>query len=111
MTEPKGTVLRVLFKDRNSLYQAYMSFSKDGGIYIPLPGDLPLMNSKVFMLVELPESTQIYPASGRVTWISNGRRKGVGVRLNQDEHSRSLRIAIENLIANNLKSNLPTFTM
>lgn len=111
MTEATGTVIRLHFKERSALYQAYMSFSKDGGLYVPLGGELPLMQSKIFLLVELPESSQIYTASGKVTWINNGRRKGVGVRLNPDEHSRALRIAIENTIAVNMKSNLPTFTM
>jgi type IV pilus assembly protein PilZ len=111
MTEQRGPVLRVQYKEKNALFQAFMSFTKDGGIYIPLSKDLPPMHSHVFVLVELPENKQLYPASGHICWINNGRKKGVGIRLDVDNDSKALRNAITTAIVSQLSSSAATLTM
>lgn len=110
MSEAAGKVWRVRYHSNDALYSAYMSFEKDGGIFIPTPNP-GNMGSSVFMMVELPGSTQIYPASGRISWINYVRKKGFGVQLAGDEDSRALRTAIENILGGMLNSATPTLTM
>lgn len=109
-TEHSGSVLRVHFKEKNALSLAYMSFSKDGGLYVPLP-TLPAMGAVVFLLVQLPDLVQIFPASGQVCWLNNGRRKGIGIHLGKDTSSKELRMAIENMLGALIQSNGTTYTM
>ena len=111
MSDRRGPVIRVKYKDKNALFQAFMSFTKDGGIYLPIAQDLPAMNSHVFIIAELPDDHRLFPASGRVCWINNGRKKGIGVRLDTDIESQTLRNTITNTIAGQLSSASPTLTM
>jgi type IV pilus assembly protein PilZ len=110
MSDQTGQVLRLQYKDKAVLQQAHMSFCKDGGLYIPMP-ELPLMGSSIFMLVELPDSKQVFPACGTVVWVNNGRKKGVGVRLGVDEQSKFLSITMQTMLASSGKSSSATFTM
>jgi type IV pilus assembly protein PilZ len=114
MSDQPGKVVRLKFKDKNALYQSYMSFVKDGGLYVPTKLDHTMdvgKPSPVFLLVELPESNEIFPACGKTCWVNDGRKKGVGVRFATDERTKILRIAIENILAANLQSTTQTLTM
>jgi type IV pilus assembly protein PilZ len=110
MSEHAGKVFRVRYHTNELLYQAYMMFCKDGGIFVPTANP-PAMQANVFLMVELPGSAQIYAVSGRVAWINFGRRKGVGVKLNPDEDGRVLQTAIQNLLGGMLNAISPTLTM
>lgn len=111
MSDQLGKVVRLSFKDKNALYQSYMSFVKNGGLYIPSQGYMPPMGKPVFLIADLPESSDVYYASGKVCWVYDGRRKGFGIMLANDERTKALRVAIENALALTLKSQSPTLTM
>lgn len=110
MNEQSGKVVHVSYHDKNALYQSYMSFCKDGGLFVPMQ-DAPEPGSPLFLLVTLPDNPQLYPVCGEVVWIANGRKKGAGVRMHADEAGKNLRVVIENILASSLKSAAPTLTM
>lgn len=107
-------VLHVQFTDKQSLYNSFMSFCQGGGLFIPngnLHGVTQHLGVPLQMLVELPGDTVLYTVSGKISWINMNKRKGIGVRMAQDEFSRSLRIAIENNLGGMIKGLTPTYTM
>lgn len=107
-------VLHVQYTDKQSLFNCFMSFCRDGGLFIPggnIPGITPHLGVQVHMLVELPGDPNLYTASGKISWINMDKRRGVGVRMTADEHGRALRNAIENNLGGMIKSPSPTYTM
>lgn len=110
MSEPQGNVLHVEYKEKAAVYNCYMSFCKDAGMFVPCTHSSSLGDS-FFLIVQIPENTTPFFLSGKVAWLNHGRRKGVGVRMFPDDNSRRFKIAIENLLASSLKSNNPTYTM
>jgi Tfp pilus assembly protein PilZ len=114
-SSPGDNVIQLRFLDKPAVYSCYMSFCKDGGIFVPQrnkTGNNPNahLGAHIFLVVHLPENTATFLASGRVAWVTFGKRAGVGVRLNGDEWGRKLNLAIQNLLAGNLRSTSPTLT-
>ena len=110
MSEVQGKLYQVKYRDKASVFNCYMIFAKDGGMFVPCSRDAQ-MGEHIMLLVNLPESSQSYLLESRICWISHGRRKGFGVRFSGDEGSRALKVAIENLLGGSLKSTNPTYTM
>jgi type IV pilus assembly protein PilZ len=111
----QGKTISVKYADKNAMYQSYMPFCRDGGIFVPLQMSVHL-GTPLFMYVELPSEKSgernVHTVWGRVSWIGHGNKKrGVGVRLTPDESGKKLKTAIENLLAGSIKSNNPTHTM
>lgn len=109
-------VLHVQYRDKPAVYNCFMAFVKDGGLFVPQklpPGPHPYahLGAPLFLLVELPESPAPFMVSGKVAWINYGKRPGVGVRLTGDEWGRKLVTAVQNLLVGNLRSVQPTFTI
>ena len=48
-------ILSLALKDKAQLYNAYMPFLKNGGIFVPTPKRY-MLGDEVFLLVTLPES-------------------------------------------------------
>lgn len=105
-----GKVFKIQFQDKEAVYGAYMSFSKDAGLFVPHVTQQH-MGAPVFLWVTLPGIKEDFLVSGKVSWIAYGRRKGVGVRLTGDEWSKKLKASIENILGGMIKSPNPTFTM
>lgn len=110
MSELKGKVFHVDYTEKAAVYNCYMGFCKDGGIFVPSNYSGHLGES-VFLMAKLPESGTAFLLSGKVAWLNYGRRKGIGVRLIPDEHSRKFKATIENLLATSMKSANATYTM
>lgn len=110
MSEPQGNVLHVEYKEKAAVYNCYMGFCKDAGIFVPCSHSSSL-GDMIFMIIQIPESPMPFFVAGKVAWLNYGRRKGMGVRLLPDDNSRRLKIAIENLLVSSMKSNNPTYTM
>lgn len=110
MSEPQGKVFHVQYQDKASVYNCYMSFAKDGGLFVP-SSHQPSLGDLVLLMVRMPERQELFMLSAKVSWISHGRRKGFGVRMSGDEGSKILKVAIENILGSNIRASNPTYTM
>ena len=77
-------ILSLAVKDKAGLYNAYMPFFKNGGIFVPTPKRY-FLGDEVFLLLTLPESSERMPVAGKVAWVtptgSQGNRPaGIGVQ-------------------------------
>lgn len=103
-------LIYVQYTDKQALYNAYMSFCRDGGLFVPGAFQMHL-GTNVNLLVEIPTDSTIHAVSGKVSWINANKKKGIGLRLNADEFGKKLRNSIENTLAGLIKSPNPTYTM
>lgn len=106
-------ILSLAIKDKAVLYSAYMSFVRNGGLFIPTNKRYAL-GDEVFMLLSLMDEPDRIPVAGTVVWITpsgaqGNRTAGIGVQFNgQDDQARS---RIETYLAGALNSERPTHTM
>lgn len=107
-------ILNLSIKDKESLYQAYMPFVTNGGIFIPTMKKYRI-GDDVFMLLTLMDDAERIPAAGKVIWITplgadGNRAAGIGVQFSpQDEGATQKKI--ETHLAGMLKLDRPTHTM
>lgn len=111
--EQDGKVYSVQFKDKSSVYSCYMSFTKDGGLFVPnaLTSAPKSLGEQVMLIVKMPDGAEAFLVSGKVCWLGHGRRKGFGIRMAADDGSRRLKVAIENMLGAHIKAANPTYTM
>lgn len=107
-------ILSLTIKDKNALYTAYMSFVKNGGLFIPTKKQYKL-GDEVFMLLSLMDETERLPAVGTIVWITpvgaeGNRAAGIGVQFS-DQDGGVVRNKIETYLAAILKSDRPTHTL
>lgn len=107
-------ILSLAIKDKGSLYSAYVSFFKGGGIFIPTNKTYQL-GDEVFMLLTLMEETEKMPVVGKVAWINPKGAQGhfvpgIGVQFT-DKDGEAVRNKIETYLAGALKSDRMTHTM
>lgn len=113
--EPKKVgVLSLSIKDKGVLYTAYMSFLKEGGLFIPTKRTF-LMGESVSMLLTLMDEQETFTVSGTVVWMTpqgaqGNRAAGIGVQFSGDE-GKQVRNKIETYLAGTLKSEKPTHTL
>lgn len=111
-----GKVIAITYPDSQMLYKAFLPHVKNGGLFIPDEKQhYAHMGMTIFLQVVLPKGRESFACQGKVCWINygstQGRRPGVGVRLMDGERERRLKVAIENELAAQLKSDQPTYTM
>jgi type IV pilus assembly protein PilZ len=111
---PGQGILSLSIKDKNSLYQAYMPYVINGGLFIPT-NHVYEMGQEVFMLLNLMDETERLPIAGKIIWItpsgSEGYKTvGVGVQFSDQDNGLS-RNKIENYLAGSLEHDRPTHTM
>jgi type IV pilus assembly protein PilZ len=109
-----GTMLRIVIKDKSSLYKAYMPFVKNGGIFLPVQREFSL-GEEVFVLLSIQETGENLPVSGRVVWITPrgaqaNRSTGAGIQFSDMDNGET-RSKIEKLLAGALSSDRATHTM
>ncbi|MDR0770699.1 MAG: PilZ domain-containing protein [Burkholderiales bacterium] len=112
---PRGVVLPVNIPSRSSLYAAYMTFVKGGGLFIPTSKKHQL-GEEVFLLLTLKDVPDRLPVQGKVVWITPetlqaGRIKGIGVQFASDEGGQRAMKIIEKLLGRHLASDRPTHTL
>ncbi len=112
---PKQGILTLAIKDRNALYQAYMSFVKGGGLFVPTNKRYSL-GDEVFLMLTLPEDSERLAVAGRVVWITptaaqGNRTAGIGVQFSEGADGEAARTRIESILAALLGSDKPTQTM
>jgi type IV pilus assembly protein PilZ len=111
----RPSVLQLVFREKSSLYAAYVPILADGGIFVPTTRAYRL-GDDIYLLLTLPDDMQRYPVAGRVAWItpanaSGGRTQGVGVSFPSDEKTRALKVKIEGLLGTQLQSAKSTQTV
>jgi type IV pilus assembly protein PilZ len=117
MSEPTNLrqgILSLNIRDKNALYAAFMSFVKNGGLFIPTNKPYRL-GDEVFMLLNLMEETERIPVAGKVIWITpkgceGYRSAGIGVQFAEQDGGMT-RSRIENYLAGTQDSDRPTHTM
>lgn len=108
-------ILSLVVKDKAALYNAYMSYLRNGGIFVPTPRRY-FIGDEVFLLLTLPESNERLPVAGKVVWVTptgaqGARTAGVGVQFADTPEGENLRSRIETLLAGTLNADKPTHTM
>ena len=95
------------------LYQSYMPFMKNGGLFIRTTENLDL-GTDVNLTVTLPDSLEPSEIKGVVSWITpigaqNGTPAGIGVSFTEDPDN--IRNQIDKSIGRLLNSSDPTLSM
>ena len=108
-------ILSLAVKDKNALFQAYMPFLKNGGVFVPTPKRY-FLGDEVFLLLTLPESTERLPVAGKVVWATpagaqGNRAAGIGVQFAETPEGEAVKGKIEAILAGILTSDKPTHTM
>lgn len=108
-------ILSLTVKDKAALYNAYMSYVKHGGIFVPTTKRY-FLGAEVFLLLTLPESSERLPVPGKVIWVTppgaqGNRVAGVGVQFADSPEGESVKGKIETLLAGTLNAEKPTHTM
>ncbi|MBB1091983.1 PilZ domain-containing protein [Rhodopseudomonas palustris] len=107
-------ILSFAIRDKHALYAAYMSFVKNGGLFIPTNKRYEL-GDELFLLLQLMEETDRIPVSGKIIWITpagaeGNRAVGVGIQFS-DQDKGVARRKIEQYLAGALDSDRPTHSM
>ena len=107
-------ILSLTIKDKKSLYNAYMPFIKNGGLFIPTNRSYK-MGDEVFMLLTLPDDPEKLPVAGRIVWVTpkgaqGNRVPGIGVQFSGQD-TGGARTKIEAQLAGSLESEQVTHTM
>lgn len=108
-------ILSLAVKDKGALYNAYMPYLKQGGIFVPTPKRY-FLGDEVFLLLTLPESGEKLPVAGKVVWVTptgaqGNRPAGIGVQFADTNEGESIKHKIETLLAGSLSADKPTHTM
>lgn len=109
------------FQSTDELYNAYMPFLVQGGIFVKTAGSFP-MGTQVTLSLTLPDALEPNMIEGTVVWVTpeqtpstmpntipSTKPTGVGIGFGQD--NGELQARIEKLLGSKLKSGEPTFTM
>ncbi len=93
-------ILSLSIRDKSSLYASYMSYVKNGGLFIPTSKAYKL-GDEVFMLLTIMENKERVPVAGTVVWITpkgaqGSKTPGIGVQFsNLDKGSTQKKIETE----------------
>jgi type IV pilus assembly protein PilZ len=110
----RQSILNVNYMDKESLYEAYIPYVHNGGIFVPTNTKYAL-GDEVFLLISLLEQEERIPVAGKVIWITpigaeGNRRAGIGVQFSESDDQKAREI-IETQLAGSLKSKKQTHTM
>ena len=105
--------LHLEFVTDRDLYQAYMPFLKNGGLFIRTTDSFEL-GVDVLLQVTLPDSLEASEIKGKIVWLTpvgaqNGTPAGIGINFVEDPDN--IRNQIEKAIGRLLNSSDPTLTM
>ena len=107
------SVLSLTIQDKSVLYGAYMSFLKNGGLFVPTARSYRL-GDEVFLLLTLMDEPEKLPVAGRVVWITpegaqGNRQAGIGIEFSDED--ANIAAKIENHLAGSLASERVTHTL
>lgn len=101
------------FISDRDLYQSYMPFMKNGGLFVRTTERFEL-STEVQLHVILPDSLEASTIKGKISWITpigaqNGTPAGIGVSFIDDPDN--IRNQIDKTIGRLLNSSEPTLSM
>lgn len=101
------------FLSDRELYQYYMPFVKNGGLFVRTP-EYYSLGDDIKLEVTLPDALEASIVIGKVCWLTpigaqNGTPAGIGVSFDEDKDN--VRNQIEQLIGRLLSSSEPTLSM
>lgn len=108
-------ILSLSIKDKAALYNAYMPFIRQGGIFVPTNRRY-FIGDEVFLLLILPDSSERLPVAGKVVWVTptgaqGNRAAGIGVQFADTAEGEAVKNKIETTLAGILNADQPTQTM
>ena len=108
-------ILSLAIKDKAALYNAYMPFIRQGGIFVPTTRRY-FIGDEVFLLLTLPDSSERLPVAGKVVWVTpagaqGNRAAGIGVQFAETSEGEAIKNRIETMLAGSLSGEKPTHTM
>ena len=101
-TKPDSIRLGITFANKAQLYQAYLYYLQNGGLFVPMEQEFDLQQH-IELEVHLPDTEKTYNISGQVVLLIPCAAKlrwtpGVGIEFEYSENSRRLRDTIHSLI-------------
>lgn len=109
-----GGIITCNIGDIETLYQSYLPFVANGGVFIP-SARVHQLGEEVFVAVTLPDSSERYPLNGKVIWINHktvgSRPAGFAVQFGSDPNGERIKNEVERLLAGRLESAQATYTM
>src|SRR5690606_26656983 len=86
-------ILSLAIKDKGALYNAYMPFISNGGIFVPTTKRYSV-GDEVFILLTLMDEKERLPVAGQVVWITpagaqGNRTAGIGVQFNVSQEAET----------------------
>lgn len=86
---PAPGILTLNIRDKSALYVSYMSFIKNGGLFIPTSKEYKL-GDEVFILLTLIDDNERLPVAGKVVWVTprgaqGKRQQGIGVQFSSQD--------------------------
>jgi type IV pilus assembly protein PilZ len=111
----KPSLLSLNISSKSALYQAYMPFLRNGGVFIPTAREYAL-GDEVFILLTLMNEPSRLPIAGNVAWVTpassqGGKAQGIGVQFGSDETGQAARVKIETILSGHLTSARATYTI
>lgn len=108
-------IISLKIKDTAALYNAYMPYLKNGGLFAPTAQRYAL-GDEVVLLINLTDEGERLSVAGKVVWVTpvgaqGNRTAGIGVHFNESADGEAARARIENLLAGMTSSERPTLTM
>ena len=112
---PRQGILSLAIKDKTALYQSYMPFLRQGGLFVPTNKQYNL-GDEVFILLTLMEDNERIPIAGKVIWVTpvgsqGNRMAGIGVQFGDGSDGEAARTKIETYLAGMINADRPTHTM
>lgn len=96
-----GAMIQVNISDVNNLRASYMPFVTGGGLFIPSKQAVKL-GQELLAIISLPDSTQKFPITGKVIWISPkikvNKYQGFSIQLS-GEKGAGFRGEVERILA------------
>ncbi len=110
----RKNMLTLNLSDDDALYNSYLPFLKQGGLFIKTDKSYKL-GEEIFLLLTLLDSGDKTPVAGKVVWINpkgapGGRPQGIGVHFGEMDKGAT-RDKIEKALAARLNSDKKTYTM
>ncbi len=112
---PKQGMLSLKVDDKAALYAAYMSFLKNGGLFVPTTQRYSL-GEEVVLMINLVEANERMLVACKVVWVTpvgaGNRTPGVGVHFNAvGGDGEMAHTKIEAILGGMLTAERPTQTM
>ena len=104
-------ILSHSIEDQQELYDSYMPFLLNGGLFIPTRKKFKLGDEVLILLTLMGDDRMAVP--GRVAWLSSrsNRNSGVGIQFLDTEEGNQAQTRIASELAGKLDSDRPTHTL